>query len=84
MDDTVEWENAFGFRTGCFQIQKRSRSADLYKIRLQPCQILQDFPFLVDAACTPDSSDESRCSGFMRLQAVGPDGLITQVSAKAG
>lgn len=70
------------FQTGCFQIQKRSRSADLYKIRIQPWQILQDFPFLVDAACTPESSDESRCSGFMQLQAVRPDGLITQVKAR--
>lgn len=32
------------------------------------------------AACTPDSSDELRCSGFLQLPA---DGLITQVKARA-
>lgn len=34
------------------------------KIRLQPCHILQDFPSLVDAVCTPDTSDESRLLWF--------------------
>lgn len=79
MDDTIEQENAFGFRLGVFKSRKEvGRQTDLYKIRLQPCQILQDFPFLVDAACTLGSSDES----LLWFYAVGPDGLITQVSAK--
>lgn len=70
------------FSNAVFKSRKRSRSSDLYEIRLQPCHILQDFPSLVGAVCTPDTSDESRCSGFMQRQAVGPDGLITQEKAK--
>lgn len=51
------------------------------KIRLQPCQILQGITLLVAAVSTPDTSDEARCSAFMQLWAVRPDGLITQLKA---
>lgn len=71
---------AFGFQTGCFQIKSRSRSTDLEKKGFQPRHILQGVSLLLDAACTPDSSDELCCSGFPQLPA---HGLITQVKSRA-
>lgn len=42
--------------------------------------MLQGVSLLVDAACTPDSSAELCCAGFLQLQT---EGLMTQLKARA-